>query len=48
MYPGTKLETTDVKLAMNVGLNQALQEFMLSVRVFSNTTLRLHMAAAAW
>ena len=48
MYPETKLETTDVKLAMNVGLNQALQEFMLSVRVFSNTKLRLHMAAAAW
>ena len=45
MYPGTKLETTDVKLVMDVGLNQALQEFMLNVSVFSNTELRLYMAA---
>ena len=45
MFPGTKLETTDVKLAMNVRLNQALQESMLGVSVFSNTELRLYMAA---
>ena len=45
MYPGTKLETTYVKLAMDVGLNQALQEFMLNVSVFSNRELRLYMAA---
>ena len=45
MYPGTKLETTDVKLAMDVGPDQALQEFMLNVSVFSNTELRLYMAA---
>ena len=34
MYSGTILETTDVKLAMSVALNQALQEFMLSVSAF--------------
>ena len=45
MYSGTKLETTDAKLVMNVGLNQTLQQFMLSVSVFSNTELRLYMAA---
>ena len=45
MYSGTKLETTDVQLVMNVGLNQALQELMLRVSVFSNTELRLYMAA---
>ena len=45
MYPGIKLETTDVKLAMDVGPDQALQEFMLNVSVFSNTELRLYMAA---
>ena len=45
MYSGTKLETTDVKLAILVGLNQALQEFVLSVSVFSNTDLRLYVGA---
>lgn len=45
MFSGTKLETTDAKLVMNVGLNQVLQELMLSVSVFSTTELRLHMAA---
>lgn len=45
MYSGTKLETTDVKLAILVGLNQALQEFVLSVSVFSNTELRLYVGA---
>ena len=48
MYSGTKLETTDVKLAILVGLNQALQEFVLSVSVFSNTELRLYVGILKW
>ena len=39
MLTRTKLETTDVKLAITVGLNQALQQFMLSVSEFC----RLHL-----